>query len=230
MGKISVNLKRGGPHNFGCGINFGLDFIPHVVQAQSGSLGSPCADAPLVQRRMAASLLPDARERAPKNLGFSETPTTKVIAPRNGGFVMASLSPLRPVDRLPSFTSPLPSVSPPSAPLPIRSKPDNLANRTLTQARFYLGASYRRGGSLQSAHATDCSGFVQFIYRKANIDLPRSSSEQAREGTMVTRSLDFAKLRPGDLLFFSRGRRHVGHVGIYLGEGKMILPQPGALG
>jgi cell wall-associated NlpC family hydrolase len=68
----------------------------------------------------------------------------------------------------------------------------------------------------------DCFGFVQFICSKANIDLPRSSSEQAREGTMVTRSLDFAKLRPGGLLFFSRGRRHVGHVGIYLGEGKMI--------
>jgi cell wall-associated NlpC family hydrolase len=33
--------------------------------------------------------------------------------------------------------------------------------------------------------------------------------------------MDFSKLLPGDLLFFRRGR-HVGHAGIYLGEGKMI--------
>ena len=63
---------------------------------------------------------------------------------------------------------------------------------------------------------------MQFIYKKANIGLPRSSPEQAREGTIVTRSLDLAKLRPGDLLFFSPSRRHIGHVGIYLGGEKMI--------
>jgi cell wall-associated NlpC family hydrolase len=34
--------------------------------------------------------------------------------------------------------------------------------------------------------------------------------------------MDYAKLLPGDLLFFSRGGRHIGHAGIYLGEGKMI--------
>ncbi|MBU4448018.1 MAG: C40 family peptidase [Proteobacteria bacterium] len=93
---------------------------------------------------------------------------------------MARSSPLRPFDRLVRFTAPLPIVSPPSTPLSIRSKPVNLADRTLTQARGYLGAPYGRGGSLQTAHSTDCSGFVQFIDIKSNIDLPRSSSEQAR--------------------------------------------------
>ncbi len=29
-------------------------------------------------------------------------------------------------------------------------------------------------------------------------------------------------IRPGDLLFFRRGGRHIGHVGIHLGDGKMI--------
>ena len=135
---------------------------------------------------------------------------------------MASLRPLRPFDRLPRFTSPLTGVSPPSTPRSLRSEPASLRDRTLTQARDYLGASYRRGGSLQTSHSTDCSGFVQFIYKKANIDLPRSSSEQARVGAPVTRHLDFAMMRPGDLLFFRRGGRHIGHVGIYLGDGKMI--------
>ena len=95
-------------------------------------------------------------------------------------------------------------------------------DRTLTQARDYLGAPYRRGSSLQTSHSSDCSGFVQFIYKKADIDLPRSSSEQARVGALVARNLDFAMMRPGDLLFFRRGGRHIGHVGIYLGDGKMI--------
>jgi cell wall-associated NlpC family hydrolase len=75
---------------------------------------------------------------------------------------------------------------------------------------------------LEKGRATDCSGFVQFIYQNANIDLPRHSSEQAREGKAVAYTLDFAKMRPGDLLFFGPRRRHINHVGIYAGDGKMI--------
>jgi len=75
---------------------------------------------------------------------------------------------------------------------------------------------------LETGRTTDCSGFVQSVYQKSNIDLPRSSSEQAREGAIVTRTLDFAKLLPGDLLFFGSSGRHIGHVGIYVGDGKMI--------
>jgi cell wall-associated NlpC family hydrolase len=41
-------------------------------------------------------------------------------------------------------------------------------------------------------------------------------------GKVVTHQMDFSKLLPGDLLFFRRGGRNVGHAGIYLGEGKMI--------
>ena len=63
---------------------------------------------------------------------------------------------------------------------------------------------------------------MQFIYKQANIDLPRSSSEQARVGMTVAHTLDFAIMRPGDLLFFGDRGRHIGHVGIYLGDGKMI--------
>jgi cell wall-associated NlpC family hydrolase len=92
----------------------------------------------------------------------------------------------------------------------------------VAQARHYLGVPYRSGGSLETDRSTDCSGFVQFIYQQSNIDLPRSSSEQAQEGAVVTRTLDFSRLLPGDLLFFGQGGRHIGHVGIYLGEGQMI--------
>jgi len=92
----------------------------------------------------------------------------------------------------------------------------------VSQARRYLGTPYRRGGSLENGRATDCSGFVQYVYQQSNIDLPRSSSEQAQTGAVVSRTLDFARLRPGDLLFFGKGGRHINHVGIYAGDGQMI--------
>jgi cell wall-associated NlpC family hydrolase len=63
---------------------------------------------------------------------------------------------------------------------------------------------------------------VKFIYQQSNIDLPRSSSEQAQEGAVVSRSLDYARLLPGDLLFFGNRSRRINHVGIYLGDGQMI--------
>ncbi|MHB8067178.1 MAG: C40 family peptidase [Desulfobaccales bacterium] len=123
---------------------------------------------------------------------------------------------------LPRATSPSRMVPRPATPPANRSAPNNVTDRIVTQARNYLGTPYRSGGSLETSRSTDCSGFVQFIYQKSNIDLPRSSSEQAQAGAVVTRTLDLAKLLPGDLLFFGPGGRRVGHVGIYLGDGQMI--------
>lgn len=198
----------------GAALTLSLTLAPNPAQAQAGSWASPFGDETLVQGRMGKSYA--------QSFGVSETLTTEVIPQRDGRFLMAFLNPLRPYDRLPRVSSLLDSVSPPSAHLSIRPEPDNLTNRTLTQARYYLGTPYRRGGSLQTGHTTDCSGFVQFIYKKADIDLPRSSPEQARVGTLVAHTLDFAIMLPGDLLFFSRRSRHIDHVGIYLGDGKMI--------
>ncbi len=111
-----------------------------------------------------------------------------------------------------------------------RFEPGNLSDRLLDVASRYLHTPYRRGCSLQSGKATDCSGFVQYVYRKADINLPRASAEQARMGQVAARRMDFAKLQAGDLLFFRNGGHHIGHVGIYLGEGKMIHAADAHLG
>jgi cell wall-associated NlpC family hydrolase len=103
-----------------------------------------------------------------------------------------------------------------------RFEPGSLPDRLCEQAHGYLKTPYRRGGSLQTGKSTDCSGFVQYLYRKADIHLPRSSAEQAQVGRVAARSMDFSRLLPGDLLFFRDGGQHIGHEGIYLGEGKMI--------
>ena len=126
----------------GAALTLALTLSLNPAQDQAGSRASPSGDETLVQGWMA--------KRYAKSSGVSETPITKVIAPRGGRFFMASLSPLRPFDRLPRFTSPLNIVSPPSAPLSSRSEPDNLTDRTLPQARYYLVTPCRRGGSLQS--------------------------------------------------------------------------------
>ena len=103
-----------------------------------------------------------------------------------------------------------------------RFEPGSLPDRLCEQAHHYLKTPYRRGGSLQTGKSTDCSGFVQYLYRQANIHLPRASAEQAQVGRVAARSMDFSRLLPGDLLFFRDGGHHIGHEGIYLGEGKMI--------
>jgi hypothetical protein len=101
-------------------------------------------------------------------------------------------------------------------------EPWNFRDLVLSMAKGYYGTPYCMGATLDRSNATDCSGFVQYIYKGFKINLPRSSAEQAQVGQSVTRTLDYSKLLPGDLLFFSRAGHSVGHAGIYLGEGKMI--------
>lgn len=89
----------------------------------------------------------------------------------------------------------------------------------LNDAKYYKGGRYVWGGT--SPEGFDCSGYVQYLYGKHNINLPRTAYEQSQKGEPV----DINNLKKGDLLFFltdkSRGIP-VTHVGIYIGEGKFI--------
>ncbi len=101
-------------------------------------------------------------------------------------------------------------------------EPWNFRDLVLSMAKGYCGTPYSMGASLENGNATDCSGFVQYIYKGFKINMPRCSSDQSEVGQTVTRTLDYSKLLPGDILFFSRAGHSVGHTGIYLGDGKMI--------
>lgn len=85
-------------------------------------------------------------------------------------------------------------------------------------ARRQLGTPYRLGAKAPGS-SFDCSGLVQYVMEHFNIELPRTSREQARIGVAVAR--DTSELRPGDLLTFGRGKR-ISHVGIYVGNGKYV--------
>jgi cell wall-associated NlpC family hydrolase len=90
-----------------------------------------------------------------------------------------------------------------------------LADQVISTAKKYLGVPYLWGGT-NPEKGLDCSGLVQLVYKKVGVDLPRVSRDQARAGTEVAALKD---ARPGDLLFF---HTPVSHVGIYLGNGKML--------
>lgn len=62
----------------------------------------------------------------------------------------------------------------------------------------------------------DCSSLMQYAYHKAGIDIPRTSILQSKVGRAVTPE----GAQPGDLIFWKR--RNVNHIGMYLGNGKMI--------
>ncbi len=94
-------------------------------------------------------------------------------------------------------------------------------DQVVETAKKYLGVPYVWGGT-DPAKGLDCSGLVQQVYGELGYDLPRVSRDQAKVGTAVA-SLDQA--RPGDLLAFNSP---VSHIGIYIGDGKMIhAPRPG---
>jgi len=80
----------------------------------------------------------------------------------------------------------------------------------------FLGARYRFGGN--SRGSLDCSSFVQQVFREQKINLPRTAREQFNVGSEVVRG----DLRKGDLVFFQTYARFPSHVGIYLGNRKMI--------
>jgi cell wall-associated NlpC family hydrolase len=99
-----------------------------------------------------------------------------------------------------------------------RAKLPSIAARAVRLAREQLGAPYRWGGA--SPGGFDCSGLVMWVYGRLGISLPHNAAAQYGLGRPVPRS----RLRPGDLLFF----HGLGHVGLYIGRGRMIhAPQSG---
>ncbi len=96
---------------------------------------------------------------------------------------------------------------------------DPKSRKLLDEARKWLGTRYVYGGHSRSG--TDCSGFVMEVYdRAASIKLPRSTTKQRDFCKSIKRS----DLDVGDLVFFTsrKGRGKVSHVGMYIGDGKMI--------
>ena len=90
----------------------------------------------------------------------------------------------------------------------------------VTAAEKYIGVPYV-WGSANPATGLDCSGLVQRSMADIGVKVPRVARDQAKVGTAVS---SLAAAKPGDLLVFNGGS----HIGIYVGDGKMIhAPKPG---
>jgi cell wall-associated NlpC family hydrolase len=93
----------------------------------------------------------------------------------------------------------------------------NQATSSIKKSAYsFLGARYRFGGSSRSA--LDCSSFTQQVFREQSVKLPRTAREQFNVGNEVVRG----DLKKGDLVFFQTYASFPSHVGIYLGNRKMI--------
>ncbi len=112
------------------------------------------------------------------------------------------------------------SVSKPENPGTGTDTPDvpvGTAAEIIATAKTLIGCPYKWAGSTPAGF--DCSGFVQYVFGKHGITLPRVSRSQYTVGTAVAKK----DLQPGDLVFFfSTNKNVITHVGIYIGNGEFI--------
>ena len=97
------------------------------------------------------------------------------------------------------------------APIAVRTHPP-----LLDLAQEYLGIPYRYGGHLP--RNVDCSLFVQKVFARSGVKLPRTAAEQYAVGEPV----NVEQLQPGDRLYFYDRAGTIGHTGIYFGDGRFI--------
>ena len=94
----------------------------------------------------------------------------------------------------------------------------SLRNKMVNYGLQFVGNRYVWGGNDPHTGA-DCSGFVKYVYSHvAGVSLPRTSREQARQGTSIKSS----QMRPGDLIFYTNRGGTVNHVAMYIGNGQIV--------
>ena len=91
-----------------------------------------------------------------------------------------------------------------------------IAGTIVAAATDYIGVPYVFGGT--SPYGFDCSGYVQYVFAKSGISLPRTADVQYEVGTPISTT----DLVSGDLVFFSTYTYGASHVGIYVGDGRFI--------
>jgi len=94
--------------------------------------------------------------------------------------------------------------------------PDSIPADSIIQfAQTLIGISYRPAASDPSV-GFDCSGFVGYVFKKFNFNVPRS----AREFLSIGEKIKFEDAKPGDIILFTGTKKHnrhtVGHIGIVL--------------
>ncbi|GII52841.1 hypothetical protein Pth03_12300 [Planotetraspora thailandica] len=108
----------------------------------------------------------------------------------------------------------------PGVPVDNASGRHAIAARVVEFALAQMGKPYHWGA--EGPDAFDCSGLAMKAYAAAGVRIPRTTFEQWPFGTRVPTGQE----QPGDLVFFNSGPgsspQRPGHVGIVVGDGKMV--------
>nr|WP_272902383.1 C40 family peptidase [Brevibacterium daeguense] len=170
--------------------------VPEAAEAEDGE-GDDAADAVQAEPVTATAAPEPAPEPEPEPEPSSSESNASSAAPSDRGSNSSRSS-----DRSSEGSS---SKAGGDVKVPDGSK----AEQVIAIAKQYVGVPYVYGGT--SPSGWDCSGFTAFVYGKAGVNLPRTSSAQKAAGTVVSAS----EAKPGDLVY------KPGHIGIYAGNGMM---------
>ena len=100
--------------------------------------------------------------------------------------------------------------------LPLQNRAPPVTSSAIEYALSLQGLPYRYGGTSPRT-GFDCSGFVQHVYARYGIKLPRRSRDMAA----ALQRVQAGERCSGDLVFFHVHHPY-SHVGIYLGQGHFI--------
>jgi cell wall-associated NlpC family hydrolase len=92
------------------------------------------------------------------------------------------------------------------------------ARAAVATGERYVGVPYVWGGTTPDGF--DCSGFVQYVYGKQGVPLPRTSRQMAHAGQAVPPQL--ASLREGDLMLFRGRSSTISHVALFAGNDRIL--------
>ncbi len=104
--------------------------------------------------------------------------------------------------------------------LPQQSRVSNIHParlRMINIAKSTIGVPYKWGGN-SPQRGFDCSGLMTYVHKNAlGLKIPRTAAQQRDN----SRTINYAQLQPGDMLFFKTGKKS-NHVGVYIGNRKFI--------
>lgn len=98
-----------------------------------------------------------------------------------------------------------------------------LRNEVVDFALQFEGNPYVYGGTSLTKGA-DCSGFVMSVFKEFGCSLPRVAGAQYE----ASRKKEISQIEAGDLVFYGSGA--ISHVGLYIGNGKIIHASTSASG
>lgn len=98
----------------------------------------------------------------------------------------------------------------------LTSRKGKAIHSVIMSCRSYMGVPYVWGGEDPSGF--DCSGYIQYVFGRHGIHLPRTADIQFNVGQVVK----FGEEKPGDLVFFETYYPGPSHVGVYLGRDYFI--------